>query len=552
MRHLLDSDIPQFVRDVLLDPNRTRPIVAVTSHARTDRAWIDPVVLQQQLAGLAEVVFLVTGDATWALSEAMPPLLDVYGGAVRIWWPGLAADADPYQHRLFLIDSTAQADRVIAQVVAAVRQRAQLPAWSSRSPAPEPQPVVMQRTAPPMQAEEVTVTAVGTRVEVESAQRRGILQDADLPMPVLAACLLPGLRLRAQPLRPLGDGTWAFSAAGVLPHAWQRFTAEARTGDVFTCRVQNVNERAHLVFVDVLPGVVGVCHISELDFGRVRDMTELARPGELLAFLVLDVDAAGMTLNLSRKQAYGQPPKPLPSLVEGGRPFVWQPGMPLFENLRRADGRPRILAHRVFDAADGATAERLAALAEELKAAHQERADLVAQIRELRQREQAYKQKARAAEDREAAVQKKYAGEDDPLASERAFLLAVRLYHARRFDEDTRVQQPLQRMRLHPRFLASVRALDGVDVDKIIEVCAQVASNVAQTIAGREVHPLRAGSRGAGSTTRSRDGAKGWRCALQVKTPSARRLHWWNIPGADGATIEFASVGLHDDVDIPE
>lgn len=41
-------------------------------------------------------------------------------------------------------------------------------------------------------------------------------------------------------------------------------------------------------------------------------------------------------------------------------------------------------------------------------------------------------------------------------------------------------------------------------------------------------------------------------CALQVNTPSARRLHWWAIPGKAGQTIEFASVGLHDDFSIPE
>jgi len=35
-------------------------------------------------------------------------------------------------------------------------------------------------------------------------------------------------------------------------------------------------------------------------------------------------------------------------------------------------------------------------------------------------------------------------------------------------------------------------------------------------------------------------------------TSSARRLHWWKVPGRDGAVIEFACVCLHDAVDIPE
>jgi hypothetical protein len=129
---------------------------------------------------------------------------------------------------------------------------------------------------------------------------------------------------------------------------------------------------------------------------------------------------------------------------------------------------------------------------------------------------------------------------------------AVRIAHARTFDEDDRVHKPLQRMRVGREFLASVRATQGIEVDKIVEVCVEVAADFAHEKAGRQVHPLRGGERGADARTRKRDGARAWRCALQVHTPSARRLHWWNVPGADGATIEFACIGVHDSVDIPE
>jgi len=44
---------------------------------------------------------------------------------------------------------------------------------------------------------------------------------------------------------------------------------------------------------------------------------------------------------------------------------------------------------------------------------------------------------------------------------------------------------------------------------------------------------------------------RGHRCALQIKAPSARWLHGWRIPGLEGATIEFASVAVHDDHGIP-
>jgi len=64
------------------------------------------------------------------------------------------------------------------------------------------------------------------------------------------------------------------------------------------------------------------------------------------------------------------------------------------------------------------------------------------------------------------------------------------------------------------------------------------------------VHELTEGVAGR-STIRSFDGAKAWRCALQVGSLFARRLHWWSIAQKDGATIEFASVAVHDEFTTP-
>ena len=40
------------------------------------------------------------------------------------------------------------------------------------------------------------------------------------------------------------------------------------------------------------------------------------------------------------------------------------------------------------------------------------------------------------------------------------------------------------------------------------------------------------------------DGGVAWRCSLQVNTPSARRLKYWQLPGG---VVEFDSVGVHDE-----
>jgi hypothetical protein len=105
------------------------------------------------------------------------------------------------------------------------------------------------------------------------------------------------------------------------------------------------------------------------------------------------------------------------------------------------------------------------------------------------------------------------------------------------------------RFRIGSGFLATLRQLEGVAEEKVVDVCAEVVLGVAEKKAGREMHPLGEGASYLDQRVRGADGAKAWRCALQVKTPSARRLHWWRL--ADGS-IEFASVNKHDDVSIPE
>jgi len=48
-------------------------------------------------------------------------------------------------------------------------------------------------------------------------------------------------------------------------------------------------------------------------------------------------------------------------------------------------------------------------------------------------------------------------------------------------------------------------------------------------IAGRELHQLRTGTGGNDPVRVRPDGATCWRVSLQVKTPPARRLHYWML-----------------------
>ncbi|MFY9345993.1 MAG: S1 RNA-binding domain-containing protein, partial [Planctomycetota bacterium] len=494
MRTLTEHDIPAWVENDLLSPARTRPIVAITTHQGSDRGWIEPVALERALGDLAEVVVIPTGDPTWALSEALPPRLEVYGGAIRIWWAGLTREANPLDHRLYFVHGLADADRVQQAIVDAIvaRDRARsVPTTAEPAPAAPP--------AEPLPPEPVRVTALSTdEIVVAAAHRRGPLVEADLPLDFLIGLLNVDCQFPARPLRPLGDGRWSFSIAGLLPDAWPRFAAEAKVGHVFTCRVQNLNQAKKLVFVDVLPGVTGICHVRELDHTFVDQLADFVQPGDLLAFALLEIDAAQRRLQLSRKRAFTAEPRPLPPLFAGGRPFAWQAGLPWFKHavagqgVRTTFGAAPTASRPPSDAVAAEAAEKTTALEQELAGAREERLALVAQIRQLREQLQDSKREQRALEQRQDAEAQRSGG-DDPLAAERAFLQAVRVRYARLFDEDDRAQRPLQRLRVGREFLATVRDTPGIDVDKLLDVCVEVAADIAHKKAGRDVHPLRAG-----------------------------------------------------------
>jgi len=510
MRVLEPADVGPWVREVLLNPHREKPVVAVTTHPRTGNTWIEPKDLAATLEDLADVVCLETGDATWELTDAVPPRLDVYGGAVRVWWPDLREDSDPYDHRLYFIRSAGQARAVFDEIVRSVRQEAKKPEKAAIATA--------------------TVRSIsGTTVELEAGEFEGELRYADIPLAELARCLAVGMELRARPVQPLGDGRWEFSVQGLLPSPWEWAAQVLEAEAVVTGRVQATRDFG--VFVEVLPRVTGLVHVSEIDWTYVNSVEEFVKPGELVAVKVMTFDPTNRKLELSIKRAYGGDPRDVPPLVPGGVPFAW----PTEEAPAQAEP----------PASATALQEQVTSLTAELDAA-------IADRKALRDRNRELSKQLRSAEDRVQRVERELAPELDPLSSERAFLLGVRLTYARLLDEGTRHDYPLQRMRVGPSFLESLRRLDGVDTEKVLEVCAQVAACMAHELTAREVHQLRDGSRGAGGRVRSSDQAQAWRCSLQVNTPSARRLHWWAIPGNEGQIIEFASVGVHDDFSIPE
>jgi small subunit ribosomal protein S1 len=85
---------------------------------------------------------------------------------------------------------------------------------------------------------------------------------------------------------------------------WQRVVNEYKEGDVVEGKVTKIV--AFGAFVQILPGVEGLVHISELAQHHVESPAEVVRPGDELKVKILEVDDARRRLSLSVKRVEGQ------------------------------------------------------------------------------------------------------------------------------------------------------------------------------------------------------------------------------------------------------
>lgn len=95
---ILDAaGVPAFIDGLLLNRSRTRPVVFVADDPRQMAPNVDPDELASELAGLAHVYTSLYGRPAWELNRRLGHLGCPPGG-VRIWWPGLTRESDPYRH----------------------------------------------------------------------------------------------------------------------------------------------------------------------------------------------------------------------------------------------------------------------------------------------------------------------------------------------------------------------------------------------------------------------------------------------------------------------
>lgn len=105
-----EAALDDFIK-LLVKENRRLPIVAI-SRDEIGVTQIDPALAADRLSGASHVRILESG-ASWELTRRLGKPWSVYNRAVRVYFPGVGEDDDPYRHPLSLISSSRSGDQVL-------------------------------------------------------------------------------------------------------------------------------------------------------------------------------------------------------------------------------------------------------------------------------------------------------------------------------------------------------------------------------------------------------------------------------------------------------
>lgn len=109
--HITSRDTSRLL-DLIYRPNRRLPIIAVSNNSQNG-TQLDTGKLALRLSGAAHLVALDL-EASWELTRLLGKRMSTFNGAVRIYMPGVVEEEeDPYQHPLWLAQSSGQSTRLI-------------------------------------------------------------------------------------------------------------------------------------------------------------------------------------------------------------------------------------------------------------------------------------------------------------------------------------------------------------------------------------------------------------------------------------------------------
>jgi hypothetical protein len=571
----------------LLIPGRRWPVVVLTIAGGQDDPFGDPDEIKEAVGGLAEVVLMPTSDVSWAFSDEMPSMTQVYGGAGRVYPVHHAWVSTPGLSKLRFAYSPQDRQRITDQLINDALEAA-LAAG-----------LVEARTSPDVRQRSGTVQGViGSRalVVLDNGSPATVWEELTVPGVPLTQVVAKGQHVagaydpvpRRLDLRSALRYTDAASAEAAVAQAYQ-------VGDAVLADVTEVADDA--VLLRLLPGLAVEVDREAVTSNPNDTLRGLFTIGEALVCHIASTEPLRLRLDDVNDE---EVVKPAPSLLPGGPPWLRLPDpprpevavvepapSPLIPAVEPASPAPDVAPRRPtpLDLARRSTApaprspqarhpagvsadvsrasveelsNELAAeratrkgLANELARLRERAAELEDEMAQATQKIERLRTRYRSADlARQRAVKALQSRLDQPpdgdagafLDPEEQFQYEVYREWARRVPAAEKASKPLASYILGPDFLRSLDDVEGVSRSKVVAVVAEVLTNQVQHLAGRDLHRLRTGPAGSPYMTRG-DGATCWRVALQRESAAARRLHYWRT--RDG--YELSRVVLHDD-----
>lgn len=99
-----DRDAIDLAAELCIPVRRLPYLVCSVADGETEPR-VDVRLLAKATMGLARVV-VIPSKYTWALTEQFGKRRSVFNGAIRAYMPGFSNDANPFAHKLFLVDQT--------------------------------------------------------------------------------------------------------------------------------------------------------------------------------------------------------------------------------------------------------------------------------------------------------------------------------------------------------------------------------------------------------------------------------------------------------------
>lgn len=576
MRRVETDEAAIALADRLNGSERDRPAVVVTTPSGRREPWIDAHEIERQLGDLAEVYLMPTGPSTWSFSDRMPALTQVYGGAGRAYPVGHAWASDLRSSPLRFAYSAEDGLRATEYLIEDAMSMAAIAGLMKGA----------RRTRRSRQEGQVA-RIVADRALVKL--RNGRLGN------VSPSFVAPGVAIE----RVLAEGQAVFGwldeetswfDVGEMIVPTQEALASYRAGDVVLAEVGEVLEASTELFLHPL---VPVRISREQVTGNERDdLRTLLTRGEVIGarivsagpdwgLTLLDVDDDESPVTAAQLLRDGPPwlleppeatvepvlnvlgpetvqPVPPPLAVPAAQTVKPEAASTSRPSPLMLDARRRGSVHAPqpdLPSTAPARSVELERTRSEVQSLQREVADLHQEIQLLRQERATFEARHRHLErqlaDQRSRLRKAKRASKAVAApitfadSEQGFRYAVLTAWARRTPAAEQRSFPLPEFRIGPAFMDSLGRLSGLPASKVADVVFEILTDRAKDLPGRELHPYRVSDAGGSDVVRRQeDGSVLWRASLQSRSASARRIHFWRLPGNE---VELVHVGLHDE-----